>query len=91
MAKILTRGKQLVGLDGKTPLSTKPKAEVLIQVKYTAAGGNSPPQYLDILKGEVDGDMHVVNGVLNGAMTRLIQTLVKLGAVAGTSNGPQPE
>lgn len=77
--------KLLHGPDGKL-ISSKPLAAVDIAVIFKPPGSGQARR-IQILKAEVDGDMHMIQNVLSGAMKKVIEVLIQLG-ILGNKPGP---
>ena len=75
----------ILGSNGR-PMQTDHVTEVHIWVVHKPAGAG-PPQKIPILAAQVDGTIDTVRQVLAQAVGKLLQALLKLGAI---NKNPDP-
>lgn len=68
-------------LDAKgKPVASRDVYLVEINV-YHKPARSGDGRKIQILKAEVDGNMHIINGVLQAAMKSTLEVLIKIGAI----------
>ena len=72
----------LVGLHGKSIVS-RDRTKVVITILHQKAG--LAPQKIPILDAEVDGNLGIVQGVLEGAKVATLKHLQRVGAIQPTA------